>query len=384
MRPLLRLFDQEKQAVQYRRLPIEVESPEQFGYDRIRFNLAESSVTDATFDSLGVDLGRLTLAYGDHLGKPELRALLASEGTQLSADNVLLTVGAASALFIVNTVLLQPGSHAIIAFPNYATNLETPRAIGANVERLELRFDDRYRVDVERLERMIRPETKLVSLTSPHNPTGATISEHDLRRLLKVIEAKGCHLLLDETYRDMAFGPMPPLAADLSPNAISVSSLSKTYGLPGLRLGWLMCRDSQLFETMLAAKEQIFISTSLVDEEIAYQALLRKAEHLDRIRSHIRTNFQVTRDWMRSQSELEWIEPRGGVVCFPRIRSDLPVDIDRFYRTLNNDLGTFVGPGHWFDSDRRHMRVGYGWPERQALERGLSGITDAARASICR
>ena len=368
--------------MRYRRMPIEIESPEQFGYDRIKYNLAESSVTDAKLSSLGVNLEGLLLAYGDHLGKPELRALIASEGERLGPQHVLVTVGAASALFIVSTALLGPGDHAIVAFPNYATNLETPRAIGANVERLELRFEDGYRLDLDRLERMIRPETKLVSLTNPHNPTGVVIPEADLRRLVGIVEAKGCRLLFDETYRDMAFGPLAPLAADLSERAISVSSLSKTYGWPGLRLGWLICRDAELFETFLAAKEQIFISTSLVDEEIAHQALSRKAAHLERVRAHIRTNFAATKAWMQSQSELEWVEPGGGVVCFPRLKPSLPFDVDRFHALLNDEYGTFVGPGHWFDCDRRHMRIGYGWPDLETLKTGLENITRAARAAI--
>ena len=369
--------------MRYRRMPIEIESPEQFGYDRIKYNLAESSVTDASFSSLGVHLESLILAYGDHYGKPELRALIASDSQHLEPDHVLVTVGAASALFIVNTVLLEPGDHAVIAFPNYATNLETPRAIGANLERLELRFEDGYRLDLDRLERMIRPETKLVSLTNPHNPTGVVIPEADLRRLLEIIETKGCRLLFDETYRDMTFGPLAPLAADLSPNAISISSLSKTYGWPGLRLGWLISRDANLMESFLAAKEQIFISASLVDEEIAHQGLLRKSEHLERIQAHIRTNFAAKKAWMHAQPELEWVEPGGGVVCFPRIKPSLPVDLDRFYRILNDEFGTFVGPGHWFDCDRRHMRIGYGWPDLETLNAGLANISLAVRAAMC-
>src|SRR6185369_2891217 len=139
------------------------------------------------------------------------------------------------------------------------------------------------------------------------------ITEAYLTRLISAIEAKGCHLLFDETYREMSFGAILPPAAALSPNVISVSSLSKTYGLPGIRMGWLICRDKQLMQTFLAAKEQIFISNSVVDEEIAYRFLQHKAEHLGRINAHIQTNFGVVKQWITAQEDMEWVEPQGGV-----------------------------------------------------------------------
>lgn len=366
--------------MRYRRMPIEIESPEQLGYGNIIYNLSESSVTDAHLDELHIRLNDLVLAYGDHLGKPELRALLAADAPGITPDNVLVTAGAASALFMVNTVLLQPGDHMIVAFPNYATNIETPRAIGCQVDMLKLNFEDGYRLDLDRLASLMTPQTRLVSLTCPHNPTGSMMTEAELRRVIELVEARGCYLLFDETYREMSFGPTLPLAASLSPRAISVSSLSKTYGLPGIRLGWLICRDHDLMDNFLAAKEQIFITNSVVDEEIAYRFLLNKAAHLQRIKAHINTQFGIIKSWMAGQSYLEWVEPAGGVVSFPRIKADVALNVDNFYRVLLEDYGTFVGPGHWFESDRRHMRVGYGWPGAAELSAGLNNLTAAIEA----
>ena len=319
--------------LKYRRMPIEIESPEEFGYGNIDCNLAESSVTDALLPDLGINLGNLALAYGDHFGKPELRELIAADAPNLKRDDVLLTVGAAAALFILATSLLNPGDHILVAFPNYATNIETPRMIGCQMDFVRLNFEDGYKVDIDALAERITPQTRLVSLTCPHNPTGSMMSEADLHRLIEIVEAKGCYLLFDETYREMSFaeaGALSP-AASLSPKAISVSSLSKTYGLPGIRMGWLICRDTQLKQTFLAAKEQIFISNSVVDEEIAYRFLMHKAEHLQRINVHIQTNFGIVKKWMAAQEDIEWVEPQGGVVCFPRIKPDSGVDVDKFY-----------------------------------------------------
>jgi aspartate/methionine/tyrosine aminotransferase len=367
--------------MRYRRMPIEVESPEQLGYGRIRCNLAESSVSDASLGDLGVDLDGLVLQYGDHLGLPALRDAIADAGDGLGPDDVLVAPGAAAALFIVATTLLEAGDHVVVARPNYATNVETPRAIGADVSFLDLSFDERYRVDPERVAALVTPRTRLVSLTTPHNPTGAVMDEPTLREVLRIVERAGCLLLVDETYREMTFGTPLPVAASLSPRAISVSSLSKTYGLPGIRIGWLVTRDTSLRERFLAAKEQILIGGSVVDETIALAAFRRRPAWLPGIRERIGAAFETTRAWLDGHELLEWVAPRGGVVGFPRIRPGAPVDVDRFYRLLFDRYGTVVGPGDWFEQPRRYFRLGYGWPAPAELGAGLASIDLALSAS---
>lgn len=363
----------------YRRMPIEIESPEQLGYDAIQYNLAESSVTDARLGDLNLDLTDLVLAYSDHYGKPELRALLTDGASPLQPDHVLLTVGAAAALFIVATSLLKAGDHMIVVYPNYATNIETPRQIGADTEFYRIDFDHGWQIDVDELAARIRPETRYVSITVPHNPTGAMISRTQLERLVDLVEAKGCYLLVDETYREMGYAEVLPPAASLSPSVISVSSLSKTYGLPGIRLGWLMTQNADLMQTFLAAKEQIFISGSVLDEEVAYQYLLHKDAELARIRADITRRLAIVKDWIAEEPLMQWVEPQGGVVCFPRIKPELGVDVDRFYDLLLKDYKTMVGPGHWFEADRHHMRVGFGWADDVQLRGGLENISNALR-----
>jgi aspartate/methionine/tyrosine aminotransferase len=359
----------------YRRMPIEIESPEQVGYGNIRCNLTESSVTDMPLSALGLDLTPLILAYTDHLGKPALRDLIAGGGRGLTGQDVIVTPGAAAALFITATALLGKGDHLVVMHPNYATNIETPRAIGCQVDCLALNFENGFRFDVDRLASLIRPETRLISLTAPHNPTGMTLTEKDLRSAAELAQAKGCCLLVDETYREMNFAGSTPLAAGIGPHCISVASMSKSYGLPGIRIGWIVTRDKTLQEKFLAAKEQIFICNSVIDEEVAFHVLDRKDRILPPILERNRRNFQTVRDWMNAQDILEWVEPSGGVVCFPRIKPDSGVDVDAFYRILNHRYATFVGPGHWFGMDRRFMRIGYGWPSAEELAEGLRNIS---------
>jgi aspartate/methionine/tyrosine aminotransferase len=376
--------------MQYRRMPIEIESPEQMGYETIRNNLSESSYTDTFFRDIDVTAGLndLLLCYGSHAGHEGLRESII-RGTTLDKEDVLLTIGAAGALFIIATVLLERDDELVVVRPNYATNIETPKAIVARIKYIDLRFEDGFSLDFDALRTTITEKTKYVSVTYPHNPTGAVLTDDELRRLITLVEAKGARLLVDETYRDMVFGQPPgltahplPLAAEYSPGVISVSSLSKTYGLPGLRTGWIVCRDQRFMETALAAKEQIHICGPTLDEEVAFRYLQQKELYFPRIRADIRQKFGIVKNWMEQQNDFEWVEPKGGAVCFPRLCHPEQGDIDHFYRILLQEYGTYPGPGHWFDMPRHYMRIGFGWPSAASLQEGLAALTKSWAAVI--
>ena len=144
-------------------MPIEVESPEEYGYARIRYNLSESSIADQSLSSLGLAIPDLTLLYNEHRGSDELRSLIAAESLGLKPDDVLITTGAAGALFIISTALLSAEDHLVVVRPNYATNLETPRAIGCETTYVDLRFDQGFKLDLDRLAAAITPRTKLIN-----------------------------------------------------------------------------------------------------------------------------------------------------------------------------------------------------------------------------
>lgn len=367
--------------MKYVRMPIEIESPEEQGYDTIRFNLSESSMRDRKLSDLGLAFDDLLLMYGVHRGAPGLRALISNQANVAEAD-VLTTAGAAGALFIIATTLLDKGDHLVVVRPNYATNIETPRAIGCDIAYVDLKFEEGFRLDIDRLEALIRSNTKLISVTTPHNPTGVALKDADLKRLIAVAEKRGVHLLVDETYREMSFVPKLPVAASLSPHAISVASMSKSYGIPGIRVGWIVNRDPKLMERFLAAKEQIGICGSIVDEHIAEAALKQSAGWLGLVERTNREALATVEAWLSKEPRMEWVRPEGGCVCFPRFKADAGIDTDRFYRALLADHATAVGPGHWFEQDRRFMRIGFGWPLPAELSGGLAAISaslDAAR-----
>jgi aspartate/methionine/tyrosine aminotransferase len=358
-------------------MPIEVESPEEYGYARIRYNLSESSVADQKLSDLGLTIPDLPLLYGEHRGRERLRELIAADGEGLSAGDVLVTTGAAGALFIVATALLGKDDHLVVMRPNYSTNLETPRAIGCQVTHIDLSFEEGFGLDIDRLAAALTPRTKIISVTCPHNPTGLMMSETELRRLVELAARHDCRLLVDETYRDLSYvGRLPPAAA-LGDHVISVSSLSKAYGVPGIRIGWLITRDPALQEVFLAASEQISICGSVMDEWVAEQVMERRTEILTPRLVEMRRRLAMVDEWMAGEDRLEWVRPSGGVVCFPRMRAEPAGGTRAFYRRLLEEHGAYVGPGHWFEMPDTCFRVGYGWPTSEDLAAGLLAVSAA-------
>jgi aspartate/methionine/tyrosine aminotransferase len=365
--------------VDYGRIPIEIESPEEVGYGNIRYNLSESSIADQSLADLGLTLPDIKLIYGEHRGSAKLRELIAAEGAGIHPEDVLVTNGAALALFIISTSLLGPNDHLIIVKPNYGLNLETPRAIGCQVTHLDVTFDDGFKISLEKLAASIRPNTRLISITVPHNPTGAMVSEGELRSIVDLAKRSGCRLVVDETYRWLTYEGILPVAATLGAHVISVSSMSKSYGIPGTRIGWLITRDKALQETFLGAKEQIVICGSIIDEWIAEQVLARRDVVLKPVLAEMRRRRQVVTDWIAGQRNLEWNRPFAGVTGFLRMSREPPGGVASFYTRLLEKHGTYVAPGHWFDLPDTYFRLGFGWPTAEELTGGLEAISEAMR-----
>jgi aspartate/methionine/tyrosine aminotransferase len=199
---------------------------------------------------------------------------------------------------------------------------------------------------------------------------------------MAIAEKKDIWLLVDETYRDACFKTPYPVVAAKSHKIISVSSLSKTYGLPGLRIGWIITQDENLLEQFLAAKEMIYISNSALDEEVAYQFYRQKEKFAAVINEKALRNFKILCDWLQQETRLENILPEGGVVCFPRFTKSIQVDTEKFYSLLMQKYKTMVGPGHWFAMPDTYMRIGFGWTDTATFEIGLENISKAIDESL--
>ena len=267
----------------------------------------------------------------------------------------------------------------VVVRPHFATNLETPRAIGCSVTHIDLAYERGFQHDLAAVEQAITPAMRLISVTCPHNPTGTMLTWDELMQLEQMAEHHDYLLLVDETYRDLTYGTPSPTAASLVPRVIAVSSLSKAFGTPGLRLAWLLNRNPELMERFLAAKEPIGICGSVVDERPGVAVLEERDVWLPRRRVTNLRHLQIVRDWISAEPLMEWIEPRGGAVCFPRIRMRQELNVDRFYRALLETHGTYVGPSHWFEMPKWTMRIGFAWPLESQLRDGLTGISTALR-----
>ena len=355
-------------------MPIEVESPEELGYNTILHNLAESSLCDLSVQDLPPVPSSLLLAYGDHKGIPELRRLIAADAGISDPDHILLTPGAAGALFFINTALLSPGDHLLVMHPNYATNFETPRAIGCEISYLRL-HPEKALLDLEEITSLLRLETRLISVTSPHNPTGRCIPETDMMALIALCEEKNLYLLVDETYRSIPLQDErpKPLYAAKSKKVVSVSSLSKAFGLPGLRMGWAVTQDKELMYSLLAAKEQVLLGNPVIDEALALEAMKQKDVILGKMRVHLHNNLQILKDWTNTESRMMVPLPEGGCVCFCQLPGG--VQTNTFYKVLYEKYKTYVGPGHWFEQPDTYFRLGFGWPSADSLRAGLQALS---------
>lgn len=343
--------------MKYQRIAIEKESPEEVG-SVISLNLSESAISDQTLDSLGITIPPgLLLTYTEHRGTRSLRALVAqtsSRNGSLTPDHVLVTAGASASLFIVNTALLGPHDHMVVTRPNYATNLEVPRSIGCDFSFVYLEFESRFRLDVDRVASAVRPGvTKLISVCSPNNPTGTAHTSAELESLARLAKDKECYLLVDETYADLDLASdeekATQAAACLGDHVITVSSMSKVYGVPGIRIGWIITTSPALRQVFLAAKEQISICGSVLDELAAEQILARRAELLSRTIPDMRRRRDCVAAWVDRESELvEWVRPVAGVMCFIGVKTP-PGGMDAFYKRLLEGHGAYVGRGTWFE-----------------------------------
>jgi aspartate/methionine/tyrosine aminotransferase len=371
----------------WRRMPMEEESPEELGYDTILSNLAESSCTDLRFSDLWDTLDKKSLndavlLYGDHRGHKGLRRIIAGDA-RAEPDDVLVTMGAVMALFVVHTATLGPGEEIVVVRPNYATNLETPFALGADIRAIDVHFDDGYRLNVDDVARAVTKRTRLVSITTPHNPTGVSTPRADVERLIELTRDAGCLLLVDETYREMVdVGTTPgPLWAHAAPHVVSVSSVSKTYGAPGLRTGWLVCTNKAVMKRFLAVKEQITLVGSILDEEITFQLLSQRHQRLPEILRRIAVGKRTVEMFVDGEPRLQWVRPDAGVVGFLRFAPQSRIDVNRFYAHLATTK-TMVGPGHWFSLPDTSFRLGWGWPSPGELAVGLRSITAALDVAL--
>lgn len=331
-------------------------------------------------------LGSLGLGYGDAAGDPALREAVASLYTGLSA-NEILTGAPEECIFIALSGLLEPGDHVIVTSPAYQSLLELPRAAGCRVSEWRLeRTGAGWRLEQAELERLSAGGVKMIVVNFPHNPTGYLPSRSEFEAIVETADRHGAVLFSDEMYRYLEHDDderLPP-ACELYRRAISLGGLSKAYGLPGLRTGWLASREASLLAPAAAMKDYTTICASAPAEYLARIAVENTATITWRCREIVRTNLEAAKAFFSSHREwFEWIPPRAGPVAFPELRKTNPGGIrtaDELSVLLRERENTLLLPGTLFDRSPMEFRIGLGrlsFPE--ALERLSRTLAGAGR-----
>jgi aspartate/methionine/tyrosine aminotransferase len=351
-----------------------------------RYDLAESVGPDLRLGEL-VDpgeLGDLPLAYGTAAGDPRLRGAIA-EAHGVGADDVVITVGGMHALFLLAFILCDRGNEAVTTTPSFPLARTALETVGAKVEALTLSFDRGYRLDPRELRNKLSRNTRLVSLASPQNPSGVAIPAATFREILRLIEeiCPKAYLLVDETYREAAYrdDPIAESAVALDSKVISVGSLSKCHGAPGLRLGWAITRNPELSRQLITGKFNTVVSCSAVDEALALKVFERRASIIAERRVQLDAGLQRTAAWVRANSDfVEWVPPDAGALCCVRLNPAVfdAASVDRFYRALA-DKGLRVANGTWFGDEARVFRLGFGLLPMAELDDAFVALALALR-----
>ncbi|MDI3480550.1 MAG: hypothetical protein PWQ97_205 [Tepidanaerobacteraceae bacterium] len=344
------------------------------------YNLAETDAKAFTLDellSLGKkfevldELLRVKISYNPTAGSQSLREIISSFYEDTGPENILITTGAIEADFLVTNSLVEPGDTVIVQFPAYQALYSTAEARGARIKRWNMRIEKGYEPDIQELKALIDDNTKMIVLNIPHNPTGAVISEEQLKTILSWAEERNFWVLCDEVYHDFTLEPgvVPPYGRSLSKKAISVGSMSKAYGLSGLRLGWIAAPEGVINQCW-CWKDYTTISNSPINEFLAAFALKNIEKVMDRNLGIARQNLEILLKWFKEHSHFfDYVTPRAGVLTFPRIKN-IPMTTEELCKKLFEKEGLLMVPGECFEMPG-YLRIGFG-NDSKMFQTGLS------------
>jgi aspartate/methionine/tyrosine aminotransferase len=303
----------------------------------------------------------LALGYTESAGHPLLRAEVARLYDQIEKDEVLIAVPE-EAILITMQALLSPGDHVIVTYPGYQSLYEIARSLGCDITHWNLAASEGcWRLDMQFLADQITPHTKLLVINFPHNPTGYLPSRKDFEAILDLARRHNLYVLSDEMYRLLEYSADSrlPAACDVYERAVSLSGLSKSLGLPGLRIGWLATHDRPAISSFTKIKDYTTICNSAPSEILAIIALRTKETLIAHNRGIVLENLAAAdRFFERFTSLFQWLRPLAGSVAFPSIISGMPVD--HFCRDLLEREGVMVVPGGLFEFPGNHFRIGLG------------------------
>ncbi|MBB3612441.1 aminotransferase [Rhizobium sp. BK602] len=346
------------------------------------WNLAETCVESLTVRELLEMAGKtetifsellpLKLTYGAIEGSERLRGLIAGLYRKQQIDNVVVTHGAIGANALVYETLVEPGDRVISVLPTYQQHYSIPESYGADTQILKLTEKTGFLPDLEELKRLAIPGTKLIAINNPNNPTGSLMDRAYLEKIVEIARACGAWILCDEVYRgtDQDGDGMTASIADLYEKGISTGSMSKTYSLAGLRLGWIVA-PADLIRAVSIHRDYNTISVGMLDDHFAAIALENREKILRRSHRITRTNLAILSDWVEGEALISWVKPQSGTTAL--LKYELPVASENFCIRLLERTGVMLTPGSAMDMEG-YLRIGYANGEG-ILREGLKRIS---------
>ena len=350
-------------------------------------NLAETCVESITVDELLKLSGRndtslaellpMKMTYGDIEGSMRLRQAVCELYEGQEAENITITHGTIGANMLVHRTLVSRDDHVVSIVPTYQQHYSIPESIGADVELLQLKAEDGFLPDLNKLRSMVTENTRMIALTNPNNPTGALIDRPILEEIASIARASNAWILCDEVYRGTAQdgNGMSSSIADIYEKGISTTSMSKAFSLAGLRLGWIAA-PKELHEAIMIQRDYDTISVGMINDHLSAMALENKEAILERSHTITRGNLKILDDWVHSEKRVDWVKPRAGTTAMLKI--ELPMSAREFCLKLIQDKGVLLMPGDAFDMEG-YVRIGFA-NNTEVLKTGLAKISELLEA----
>jgi aspartate/methionine/tyrosine aminotransferase len=313
---------------------------------------------------------KVWLGYTESQGSPSLRKEICKLYDTIRPENILVYTGAEEAIFVFMLSVFEKGDHVIVHSPGYQSLAEVARAAGCDVSLWLAREENHWVLDLDELHHLMRTNTKAIIINTPHNPTGYLMAGANYEAVHDFARENNLLLFSDEVYRESEYDPATrlPAACDLGEYAVSLGVTSKTYGLAGLRIGWIATKNKKIYERMASLKDYTTICNSAPSEFLAEIAMRNRTRLAERNLSIIRHNLTVIDDLFTRYSDLfSWVRPQAGSMGFPRL---LKGDVEQFCDDLVRKAGVLLLPGSVYDDPANHFRLGLGRKNLpQAVER---------------
>lgn len=351
-----------------------------------RYNIAETCVDSVSLDELFAltgedkeaflkDFCARRLTYGDIWGSDGLREGICKLYHTVKPGEVVLTHGAAGANHHVFCSLISPGERVVSIMPTYQQLYSIPASIGADVAIMHLKQENSYLPDLDELKALVTPETKMICINNPNNPTGALMSRELLEQIVEIARSVDAYILCDEVYRHLTQEDgWCESIADLYEKGISVSSMSKVFSLAGLRMGWIATHDKDALAAFLSHRDYDLISCGMFDDAAASLALRHSDKMIRRNQTIVRENLAILDAWVQEHPHFYYTKPQAGttaLVCY-----DFDIPSYDFCKRMYHATGAFVTPGDCFEQPHS-MRIGYAC-DVQTLKAGLAALAKFA------